>query len=105
MKSIYLILTILFTSFTGIGVCQEAIKDNYESELTLTLQLISKTEAVNGLWRDTHKLVKQAQQAADKKNFGDAIALLEQAQFQAKAGYTQATSQDELDQLIPYYLK
>ena len=105
MKSLALILLTVLALCTGVVYSQEANKDTFVNELSLTLDLISKSETVNGLWRDTRKLVEQAQEAASKENYGDALALLKQAQFQAKAGYRQATSQDNLDQLVPYYLK
>ena len=105
MKSLALILLTVLALCTGAGYSQEANKDTFVNELSLTLDLISKSETVNGLWRDTRKLVAQAQEAAGKENYDDALALLKQAQFQAKTGYRQATSQDNLDQLVPYYLK
>ena len=105
MKSLALILLTVLALCTGVGYSQEANKDTFVNELSLTLDLISKSETVNGLWRDTRKLVEQAQEAAGKENYDDALALLKQAQFQAKTGYLQATSQDNLDQLVPYYLK
>ena len=105
MRSLHLICIMALALCAGTAYCQEANKEIFDKELALTQQLISKAETVNGVWRDTRKLVTQAQEAADVNNYQDALKLLEQAQFQAQAGYEQASRQDKLEPLIPYYLK
>ena len=105
MKISALIILTVLALCTNTGYSQEADNDTDANQLSITLDLITKAETVSGLWRDTRNLVEQAQEAAGKENYDDALALLKEAQFQAKAGYRQATSQDNLDQLVPYYLK
>ena len=106
MKNIAYFILIL-TMINGIAIVQgdELTKEIYEKELVITQELILKAKAVDGLWRDTNKLVEQATLLADKNKFEDGIALLQQAQFQAQSGYDQASKQSNLTNLIPYYLK
>ena len=83
----------------------ESIENTYMSELAITQELVAKAESVNGLWRDTKKLLTQAQEKASQNDYESGIKLLHETQFQAKAGYEQAISQSKLEDLIPYYLK
>lgn len=62
-----------------------------------------KAASVEGEWRDTGKIIKQAQTAMKKGNFNEAIELANKAERQGKYGYEQAVSQKELK--MPSYLK
>lgn len=105
MKSLTLSALIVFIMCTSPAHGQEANQTTYDKELTLTLQQIAKADGVQGLWRDTRKLVEQAEESATQQDYETAILLLQEAQFQAKTGYHQAVSQSTLDELVPYYLK
>ncbi len=80
------------------------IKD-IEDRIAKVEALIKQAENVNGLWRDTKQINSQAITELENNNFAEALKLLELAEQQAISGYQQATSQSNLDQLIPYYLK
>ena len=78
---------------------------NFDNRIIHLEKLIHDAEKVNGLWRDTKKLMSQAIEEHNNNNTSKALELVELAEKQAKSGYQQATSQPNLDQLIPYYLK
>jgi type II secretory pathway pseudopilin PulG len=59
--------------------------------------------SVDGEWRDTGKMIKQAQAAMKKGNFDEAVKLANKAERQGKYGYEQAVSQKDLK--MPSYLK
>lgn len=105
MKSLTLSALVIFVTCTCLAHGQEANQTAYDKELDLTLQYIANAEGVQGLWRDTRKLVEQAEASASQQDYETAITLLQTAQFQAETGYHQAVSQDTLDKLVPYYLK
>ncbi len=50
-------------------------------------------DAVGGEWRDTGKLIEQAERAAADGDFDDAEALANQAEHQGRLGREQALSQ------------
>lgn len=62
-----------------------------------------KAASVESEWRDTGKIIKQAQTAMKKGNFNEAIELANKAERQGQNGYQQAVSQKELK--MPSYLK
>lgn len=103
MKNIFNITFLLAASYIAYSPVWG--DENYQHELSKAQALIEQANTVNGLWRDTQKLVAQAQEQATLENHGQAIYLLKQAQFQAQQGYTQANNQSELKDLIPYYLQ
>ena len=53
----------------------------------------NKAASVDGEWRDTGKMIKQAQAALEAGNLADAIRLADEAKAQGELGYEQATSQ------------
>lgn len=50
-------------------------------------------DAVGGEWRDTGKIIKQAEKAASEGNFGTAVKLAKTAEEQGKLGKEQALGQ------------
>ena len=66
-------------------------------------QAQKKAAAVNGEWRDTGKIIKQAKTANSKGEYDQAIKLASKAARQGHLGYEQAYSQRDLH--IPSYLK
>lgn len=51
---------------------------------------VKKTASVNGLWRDTEDLIKQAEAALAQGNEETAVKLANKAKRQAELGYKQA---------------
>lgn len=62
-----------------------------------------KADSVGGEWRDTAKLIKQAQAAAKEGNHAEAIKLANTAYREGELGHQQALSQKGAD--FPAYLK
>jgi len=54
---------------------------------------VKKAAAVKNEWRDTGKIMKQAQAAAKEGDFDKAIGLANKAKFQGQAAQEQAASQ------------
>jgi hypothetical protein len=62
-----------------------------------------KAASVDGEWRDTADLIKQAQAAAKKGRRAAAVRLAEEAMHQGELGYAQAMSQKGAD--FPAYMR
>ncbi len=62
-----------------------------------------KAKLVDGEWRDTGKLIKQAKTAFKAGSYDKATMLANKAREEGEAGYAQAMSQQELQ--MPSYLK
>ena len=71
------------------GSGQEA----YEAALAAAKAEIKKAAAVGGEWRDTGKILKEAEKAAAEGNYDTATKMAEKAKFQAIKGQEQAASQ------------
>lgn len=54
---------------------------------------VKKASAMKNTWRDTGKIMKQAQAAAKKGDFDKAISLASKAKFQGEAAQEQAAAQ------------
>ena len=52
-----------------------------------------KAASVSGEWRDTAKMLQQAQKMAGEGDFEGAVKLAQQAEHQGQRGYEQMTSQ------------
>lgn len=52
-----------------------------------------KAASVDGEWRDTGKMIKEAQAALEAGELAEAVRLADQAKAQGELGYEQATSQ------------
>jgi hypothetical protein len=61
-----------------------------------------KAASVGGEWRDTGKMMKEAEEAAKAGDYAKAKALADKATFQYQAGYEQAQSQKNVGN--PRYL-
>lgn len=57
---------------------------------------MAEAKAVGGLWRDTGKILKQAEKAAAAGDYDKAIELANTAEFQGKMGKKQALEQDNV---------
>jgi len=62
-----------------------------------------KAASVDGEWRDTAKMIKQAEKAAAAKDYAKATKLANAARDEGELGYEQAVSQQTLK--MPSYLK
>jgi len=67
---------------------------DYEKALASAKAEQKAAQAVGGEWRDTDKLLQQADAAAKEGNFGVATTLATKAEFQSKMGQQQAKSQE-----------
>lgn len=74
----------------------------YERALAEAEAARKEAAAVGGEWRDTGKLIKQAEQAAAKGDFEQATQLAERAAFQGRMGKQQAAEQAKVGN--PSYL-
>lgn len=54
-----------------------------------------KAASVDGEWRDTGKMIKQAEELASEGKADEAIELAKKAQLQGEAGYEQAMGQKD----------
>ena len=59
----------------------------------------------NYAWRDTSKIIIQAKNAATQGDFEQAVQLLDAAKQECQLSRQQAAQQNELVDLVPYYLK
>lgn len=69
--------------------------NKYEAESAIDAAKAAQKEAraVRGEWRDTGKIIKQAEKALQKGDFDKTVKLAEKAEFQGKVGKKQALSQ------------
>ncbi len=79
--------------------------EHIQNKIIEVEELINKAKRVDGLWRDTNELKPQAIKMLENNKPKKALELLELAEQQAILGYQQASSQTELSQLVPFYLK
>ncbi|OUV63677.1 MAG: hypothetical protein CBC79_01350 [Gammaproteobacteria bacterium TMED119] len=59
----------------------------------------------NYAWRDTSNIITQAKNAATQGDFELAVQLLDKAKQECQLSRQQAAQQNELVDLVPYYLK
>lgn len=70
-----------------------ANKATYDAALAAAKAAQKKAASVGGEWRDTGKIIKEAEAEAEKGDFAAAIKLADKARFQGEMGYQQAMSQ------------
>ncbi len=104
-KVIYPIIVSLILSLSVNANSNETAKKEVQIRLSNLENIIIKTNSVNGLWRNTTKILDHCKQAIDSGDYKEANKLLDSAQFEAEQGYIQATKQQDLDKIIPHYLK
>tara|TARA_R110002049_G_scaffold13509_2_gene58407 strand:- start:52110 stop:52451 length:342 start_codon:yes stop_codon:yes gene_type:complete len=78
---------------------------NFAEHLEAISNLVDEASHSNGLWRETRNLISSAIQYAENENYTLANETLSEAEFQAKSGIQQATSQKDINKLIPAYLQ
>ncbi len=66
-----------------------------QAAIAAAIVATQKADEVGYEWRDTHKLIKQAQQAAEQGDAAKAIQLAQQAQAQSERAYEQAMAQKD----------
>lgn len=99
-KKIALAVVIGALSFAGTAVAAD--KATAEAAIAAAKEAQKAANEVGGEWRDTAKMIKQAEKAAASGNFGEAVKIAEMAEFQGKMGKEQALS--EQDAGNPKYL-
>jgi hypothetical protein len=70
-----------------------ATKQDYEAALTAAKSAQQEAAAVGGEWRDTGKMLKEAESASKSGDYAKAVKLANQAKLQGEAGYEQTESQ------------
>ena len=105
-KKILLLVTLLTGLFCA-GITSSVLAD--EAAAAKVQKLIDAAEAarkeagsVDGEWRDTAKMIKQAKGLLEKGDYVAAAKLANEAAKQGHLGYEQAISQKELK--MPSYL-
>ena len=102
MKQVFLVAAII-GAFALSGCAQQSTKAEapaasaemaaYEAALAAANAQRKQAAAVGGEWRDTGKLIKQAEKSAAEGNFADAVKQAKKAEAQGKVGKEQALSQ------------
>ncbi len=103
MKLAIKLLLIVVLGFTSTMILAAASDKTAQDAIAAADQARKKATSVKGEWRDTGKIIKQAEQARKKGDFEKAIKLANKAERQGKYGYEQAMSQQTLK--MPSYLK
>ncbi len=103
MKLTIKLLLIAVLGFTSTMVLAAASDKAAQDAIAAAEQARKKAASVKGEWRDTGKIIKQAEQARKKGEFDKAIILANKAERQGKYGYEQAISQQTFK--MPSYLK
>ena len=98
-----LALTLVIAGGTGTVVAAGATAEDAEKAIVAAEEARKMAASVSGEWRDTGKMIKQAQAAQKAGEYGKAIELAGQAREQGMLGYEQAVSQKT--RLMPSYLK
>lgn len=100
-----MLLAAAFTSavFGLVGCAQQETKQAtaapmgdkaaYETAIAAAKADQRKAASVGGEWRDTGKVIKEAEEAAAKGDFAKAAKLAEKAAFEGRMGYEQALGQ------------
>lgn len=89
---------------TGEATAEEGDKAaQAESLIAAAEEARKKAASVGGEWRDTAKMIKNAQTLAGAGEFDEAIKAAAAAKFQAERGYEQAM--DEKDAGFPDYMR
>ena len=85
------------------GIVSAADTAQSQNDIAAAEHAQKKAASVDGEWRDTGKLIKQAKAAQAEGNYAQAVKLANKAERQGELGYEQAHSQEKLQ--IPSYLK
>jgi membrane protein involved in colicin uptake len=78
-------------------------KDAAEQAIAAAEAARKKAASVGGEWRDTGKMIKEAQAAAEAGKFEEAVKLASKAERQGELGYEQAMH--EKDAGFPDWMK
>ena len=78
------------------AVAMDTARMAVEARLAAAEQARAKADAAGGEWRDTGKLLKQAQAALAAGDHQKALALAEVVEFQGEQGYQQTLGQQNL---------
>lgn len=107
MKAIELIRTaVLAVTFLSVGAVLAAETDQaneFKAAVEKADASRKKAASVGGEWRDTGKMIKQANAAAKKGDYKRALKLANTAYRQGELGYQQAM--DQKDAGFPSYMR
>lgn len=96
-------LVSLISGCAGEAVKPAASAESAKTAIAAATAARKKANSVDGEWRDTRKMITQAQKAAKSKDFEKAVKLADGAREQGELGYEQAMAQKDLQ--MPSYLK
>ena len=100
--SILILAGALATGCTTLAANERTAADA-EAAIAAAKAAQKKAGSVAGEWRDTGKMIKQAEAAVKAGDFAKAVKTAGKAQHQGEVGYEQAVSQKEFK--MPSYLK
>jgi|GEM_PF-1813799 len=80
---------------TASAASGSAGKSDYEKAIKAAMDAKNKAASVDSEWRDTGKLISQAEQAAAKGDYAAATKLANKAKMQGENGYAQGMAQKD----------
>jgi hypothetical protein len=98
MKIHSLMATVVFAGALATGCAttstnNAAMEAEYQQAMAAAETARQQAATIGGEWRDTGKIMKQAEEAAAKGDYDTAVSLAEKARVQGVLGYEQAMSQ------------
>jgi hypothetical protein len=107
IRNLALAVALAGLSVGAVQAAQDAAGDGKAAEFQAAIEKAEaarkKAASVGGEWRDTGKLIKQAQAAAKKEDYSTALKLAHEAFRQGELGYQQAVSQENAG--FPSYMR
>ena len=89
----FAVLPLALVMSVGCSLAEDSA--SFDAELKIAENTLQDAREVQGAWRDTHKMIKQAIELKKAGQAQRALALLEQARRQAELGKQQAMTQKE----------
>ena len=86
-------LAVLLGGLLTLGTATAADKATADAAITAAKAAQQAAAAVGGEWRDTGKIIKDAEQAATEGNYGNAVKLANKAEEQSRLGKEQTLGQ------------
>ena len=106
-KLFSVLLLVALYGCAGSSVVAEDTKPATAADAQMMIEQAEKSRkraaSVEGEWRDTGKIIKQAQAALKKGEYDEAMKLAKKAKMQGEMGYQQAVSQKDVR--VPAYVK
>ena len=84
---------VMLASCMASGGALAADQADFDKAYEAAVAAQQKAASVSGEWRDTAKMLEQAQKMAGEGDFEGAVKLAQQAEHQGQRGYEQMTTQ------------